>query len=247
MNKVAHIPDSMKRYRLVGARLPVCLAEAAGSRGRRGRARRGHPPDRRRAASPRSRRDMRRLADTAPALHLGGGLVLPAFVDIHTHLDKGHIWPRQRNRRWQLRRGAPRLQDGPGELERATICAPACALALQCAYAHGTAAIRTHINSIEAQTRISWPVFAELADEWRGRVALEGSPLFSIDRALDDSAMTDIEWAMRECGAMLGAVTYMMPELEAGARTAFPPRGAKMGSRSRFPCRRERGHRRRAR
>jgi cytosine deaminase len=25
------------------------------------------------------------------------GLVWPCFVDLHTHLDKGHIWPRQPN------------------------------------------------------------------------------------------------------------------------------------------------------
>jgi cytosine deaminase len=93
--------------------------------------------------------------------------------------------------------------------------------ALRCAYAHGTAAIRTHINSLEQQTRISWPVFAELREEWRGRIALEGVPLFPIDRALDDAAMRDIEWAMRECGAMLGAVTYMVPELEAGLDRLF--------------------------
>ena len=29
-----------------------------------------------------------------PGRDMDGGLVLPAFVDIHTHLDKGHIWPR---------------------------------------------------------------------------------------------------------------------------------------------------------
>ncbi|MEM8853883.1 MAG: amidohydrolase family protein, partial [Pseudomonadota bacterium] len=26
-----------------------------------------------------------------------GGIVTPAFVDMHTHLDKGHIWPRAQN------------------------------------------------------------------------------------------------------------------------------------------------------
>ena len=24
---------------------------------------------------------------------MGGAMVFPAFVDMHTHLDKGHIWP----------------------------------------------------------------------------------------------------------------------------------------------------------
>jgi cytosine deaminase len=28
---------------------------------------------------------------------MGGAMVFPAFVDMHTHLDKGHIWPRSPN------------------------------------------------------------------------------------------------------------------------------------------------------
>src|SRR5690606_40984776 len=37
-------------------------------------------------------------APVAGAVHdMDKGLVLPAFVDIHTHLDKGQIWPRREN------------------------------------------------------------------------------------------------------------------------------------------------------
>ncbi len=38
-----------------------------------------------------------RCAAPGPSHDLDGGLVLPCFVDIHTHLDKGHIWPRTPN------------------------------------------------------------------------------------------------------------------------------------------------------
>jgi hypothetical protein len=34
--------------------------------------------------------------------------------------------------------------------------------ALRCAFAHGTGAIRTHIDSYGKQTAISWPVLAEV-------------------------------------------------------------------------------------
>jgi hypothetical protein len=33
----------------------------------------------------------------AIAVDMGGAMVFPAFVDMHTHLDKGHIWPRSPN------------------------------------------------------------------------------------------------------------------------------------------------------
>ncbi|PZO61285.1 MAG: hypothetical protein DCF15_00470, partial [Phormidesmis priestleyi] len=32
-----------------------------------------------------------------PAVDLRSGLIWPCFVDMHTHLDKGHIWPRSPN------------------------------------------------------------------------------------------------------------------------------------------------------
>ncbi|MEM9980547.1 MAG: cytosine deaminase, partial [Cyanobacteria bacterium P01_D01_bin.2] len=32
-----------------------------------------------------------------PAVDLRQGLIWPCFVDMHTHLDKGHIWPRSPN------------------------------------------------------------------------------------------------------------------------------------------------------
>jgi hypothetical protein len=33
----------------------------------------------------------------AIAVDMGGAMAFPAFVDMHTHLDKGHIWPRSPN------------------------------------------------------------------------------------------------------------------------------------------------------
>ena len=39
-----------------------------------------------------------RITDApAPEVDLKGAMVLPCFIDMHTHLDKGHIWPRSPN------------------------------------------------------------------------------------------------------------------------------------------------------
>src|SRR5262245_66062502 len=32
-----------------------------------------------------------------PVVDMRGGIVLPRFVDVHTHIDQGHIWPRRAN------------------------------------------------------------------------------------------------------------------------------------------------------
>jgi cytosine deaminase len=48
--------------------------------------------------------DNARIADIGPAVQdglprvdLDNGIVLPRLVDVHTHIDKGHIWHRAQN------------------------------------------------------------------------------------------------------------------------------------------------------
>ncbi len=78
----------------------------------------------------------------------------------------------------------------------------------------GTRAIRTHLDSLGPQTRISWPVFAEARERWRGRIELQASPLFPIDHVFDDGHMADVEAMIEAHGSkILGAVTYMIPRL----------------------------------
>jgi cytosine/creatinine deaminase len=151
----------------------------------------------------------------APVLALGGAIVLPLFVDAHTHLDKGHIWPRAAN------------PDGTFEAARDTVAADRLAhwsagdvaarmeFALRCAFAHGTRAIRTHIDSIGPQTRISWPVFAEMRARWRGRIDLQATPLFGIEAVFDEARMDEVEAMVDAHGSrLMGAVTYMIPDLQ---------------------------------
>jgi len=219
MSKVAQIPGTLSRYRLVDARLPGCLTSAAGLVADQdglapaslliedGRIAEIAPAD-----AP--------VPDAAPLVHLDGGIVLPTFTDIHTHLDKGHIWPRHRNSDGSFGSALLACKADRSHWSAADVRARV-QFGLASAYAHGTSAIRTHIDSMIPQIRISWPVLAELQEAWRGRIALEGSTLFAIELALDDAHFADIAWARREFGAGLGAVTYMGPGLEAGLERLF--------------------------
>jgi cytosine deaminase len=86
------------------------------------------------------------------AVNLAGRIVLPAFVDCHTHLDKGHIWPRMPNPDGTFM--PARLT--ASEVDRmafwtATDVRRRMDFGLRCAYAHGTRAIRTHLDSISPQ------------------------------------------------------------------------------------------------
>ncbi len=84
------------------------------------------------------------------------------------------------------------------------------------------AAIRTHIDSIGPQTGISWPVVAEARERWRGRIDLQASPLFSLEFALDERHMAEIETTLDAYGSnILGAVTTMAPRLREGLAALF--------------------------
>ena len=104
-----------------------------------------------------------------PTLDLRGGIVLPRFVDVHTHHRQGpHL------------AAPPRTRTAPHAGARAAVAADREAhwsaddvrarmdFSLRCAFAHGTGAIRTHLNSSGKQTAISWPVFAETARAMEG-------------------------------------------------------------------------------
>ena len=41
--------------------------------------------------------DLGQISAAIPRINLAKRIILPGFVDIHTHLDKGHIWDRSPN------------------------------------------------------------------------------------------------------------------------------------------------------
>ena len=158
----------------------------------------------------------------APEVAMSGRIVLPLFVDVHTHLDKGHIWRRKRNPVGDFPSAlAATIEDRSANWTAADVAARM-EFSLRCAYAYGSSAIRTHIDSLGAQTRISWPVVAEARERWRGRIDLQASPLFSIEFASDPSHMADIEAMLDAHGnGIVGAATRMVPELHQGLRVLF--------------------------
>ena len=81
---------------------------------------------------------------------------------------------------------------------------------LRCAFAHGSGAIRTHLDSLGKQAAISWPVFAEMREQWRDRIALEAVALFPVDLAVDDeAAFRAIVETVARHGGILGGITFL--------------------------------------
>jgi cytosine/creatinine deaminase len=145
---------------------------------------------------------------------LDGGMVWPCFTDIHTHLDKGHIWPRCPNP--DGRHASARIAvaaDRTAHWSAADVAARMC-FALRCAYAHGTRAVRTHIDSYGGQAEISWPVLAAVRAEWEGRVALQGVSLIAIAAFRDEAAGAHLADVVARYGGILGAATTTEPDLD---------------------------------
>ncbi|MEM9971461.1 MAG: cytosine deaminase [Pseudomonadota bacterium] len=155
-------------------------------------------------------------------------IVFPCFTDMHTHLDKGHIWPRAANSDGTFMGalttvGADRAANWTAEDVAARM-----EFSLRSAYAHGTRAIRTHLDSIPPQDRISWPVFTEKRAEWAGRIELQAASLIGCDSfeniARDYATTADI---VAEHGGTLGMVTYPVPDVVERIRDLFDLAGAR--------------------
>ncbi len=158
---------------------------------------------------------------TGQTIEMAGAMVFPAFVDMHTHLDKGHIWGRTPNPDGTFT-GALETVGADREARwSAADLRRRMDFALRCAYAHGTQAIRTHLDSIPPQENITWPVFLELRDEWAGRINLQGVSLMGIDRVAETDDFRRMANIVAGSKGALGAVTYPDPDLRGRLRLFF--------------------------
>lgn len=156
-----------------------------------------------------------------PRVDLDGGMVWPCFADIHTHVDKGHIWPRRANPDGTFAAALDAVADDRAQNWTAEDVRRRMDFSLRTAYAHGTALIRTHIDSIPPQHAISWPVLAETRQQWAGRIALQAVALFPVDDILEDCFCAGIAETLSRHGGVLGAVTYMIAELDRALDRVF--------------------------
>lgn len=151
---------------------------------------------------------------------LKGAMVWPCPVDIHTHLDKGHIWPRNPNVDGTFF-GAltATMEDRKANWNAADVEARF-DFGVATAYARGVSAIRTHLDSFPPQAEISWPVFAKLRDKWAGKVTLQASSIVSMDLFATDGGKQLADLVAKHNG-LLGCVTRMAGEDHAGVPAGF--------------------------
>ncbi|MEL6563254.1 MAG: cytosine deaminase [Pseudomonadota bacterium] len=139
-------------------------------------------------------------------------MVLPCLTDMHVHLDKGHIWPRASNPDGSFTGALTTVRADHANWSAADL-RPRMEFGLACAYAHGTRAVRTHLDSIPPQPQITWPLFADLRETWAGRIDLQAVCLIGCDSFSEDGDFRVTADLVAKHGGVLGMVTYPVPDL----------------------------------
>jgi len=154
-------------------------------------------------------------------VEMGGAMVLPAFIDMHTHLDKGHIWHRAPNSQGSFADALETVARDRIANWSASDVRARMEFSLRCAYAYGTRAIRTHIDSIPPQDEITWPVFAEVREDWCQKIDLQGSCLVGIDSIDFDGPFQRTATLVAKYDGLLGLVAYPVADLRGRLRKFF--------------------------
>ncbi len=148
-----------------------------------------------------------------PKIDMERAMVMPCFVDMHTHLDKGHIWPRASNPDGTFMGALTTVQADREANWSAEDVRTRMRFGLRTAWAHGTKAVRTHLDSVAPQHEISFPVFRDLREEWAGMIDLQAACLVSCEHVSDDGFFASLTKLVADSGATLGMVTYPVPDI----------------------------------
>ncbi len=156
-----------------------------------------------------------------PETDLDGSLVWPALHDVHTHLDKGQIWSRQPNPDGSFAAAlAATARDREARWTRADMAARM-EFTLRCAFAHGTASIRTHLDTAGRHRDVVWPLFREVQARWRGRIALQAVSLCRLDQYAGDEGHAIARQVASTEGGVLGGLAIREPGLSEGLDRLF--------------------------
>lgn len=140
-------------------------------------------------------------------------MIWPCFADVHCHLDKGQI--------------SHRASRGNGTFVSALEAVAAdkahwngvetrlrMDFGLRCAFAHGSAAVRTHIDSDHPSAAASWAAFGDLRTAWAGRIDLQAVSLVQVGALADLALSRRVADRVAEYGGILGASTRQVPGLD---------------------------------
>jgi cytosine deaminase len=148
------------------------------------------------------------------------GTLLPAFVDLHLHLDKTYTVQETGAANGDLFRAIDMIARHR-ETWTATDLRKRMSRALQEAWLSGTRALRTHLDWMSPTRPVSIDVFLELQQAWRGRLDMQWVSLTALDIFDNASVGQGIASQVKKGGGILGCFVYRNADLERKLRGVF--------------------------
>lgn len=143
---------------------------------------------------------------------LGGVLVFPGLLEVHTHLDKCHTWDRApgvHSDFWESRGilAADSVRWTEEDVYRRAD------FGLRSAWAHGTVALRTHIDTNRKVGEGGHAAVQRLRAEWRGRMEIQTVSLFAFSEFSSGGSGRIIELTGKYRATAMGGFPQPHPDL----------------------------------
>lgn len=146
-----------------------------------------------------------------PVVDARNGVLLTPWVDAHTHLDKCYTAARLMGSFHRLSDAvgatAPlRAHWSPDDLQRRML------FALQTARSHGTRAVRTHLDWVQASPPLAWSVACAVREAVRHEMVLQLVSISPLALFRDPAAARAVARTLAEGGGVLGASVHPMAD-----------------------------------
>ncbi len=170
-------------------------------------------------ARPHCRRDRfidRRLAAggkfTGGVTDLGGVLVCPGVLEVHTHLDKCHTWDRAPSRNSDFWESLAILSEDSRRWTEEDVYRRA-DFGLRTTWAHGTNALRTHLDTSRRVGAGSHAALERLRAEWKGRMEIQTVSLCNFAEYFSGGASRVLELTAQYKATAMGGFPQPNPDL----------------------------------
>ncbi|MGF1483874.1 MAG: cytosine deaminase [Opitutales bacterium] len=151
--------------------------------------------------------------DDTTRIDLSERLVFPGLVDAHTHLDKAHTWFRAPNLTGTFDNAIQTLHADTVNWSEEDLLARG-RYSLRCARAHGTTALRTHLDSSPEVGAIAHAVTAQLRAEFAPYLTIQSVSLCGMAEWDSPRGAIIADMTKQHGGAALGGFSKANPDID---------------------------------